>query len=349
MSEAVSDRIREAILEKRAHLAKWLEASQPEGRARALGPMTEQAVQEHLAQLDQASEQALAGDLGICEVCHEPVERALLEMDYTACVCLDHLSEPEMRDLERELELAQGVQRELLPQEVPEIPGLQIAAYSRPAQIVSGDFFDFPRFEDGRAGVVVADVAGHGLSASLHMAGLQSMLRALVPVSHSPGEVLARVHRLYRHNFRFTTFVSVFLMALDSARGELTYVNAGHNPPVLARSTDGGVDWLMPTGPALGLTEEAEYPERMVPLRPGDALVLYTDGIPEAFDPAGQQFGQERLEAALRRAAGAPAPQVVHVLREALQDFVGEEPLTDDITLIVLRGTGGYITGTNSR
>jgi len=91
-----------------------------------------------------------------------------------------HLTQ--LRDLERELQLAQGVQRELLPQEVPEVPGLQIAAYSRPAQIVSGDFFDFYRFEDGRTGEVVADVAGHGLSASLHMAGPQSLLRAGAPV-----------------------------------------------------------------------------------------------------------------------------------------------------------------------
>jgi sigma-B regulation protein RsbU (phosphoserine phosphatase) len=172
------------------------------------------------------------------------------------------------------------------------------------------------------------------------MAGLQSLLRALVPVSRSPGEVLSRIHRLYRHNFRFTTFVSVFLLALDPQRGELTYVNAGHHPPALAHPATGGMEWLMPTGPAVGLTEEAEYQEQAVPFRPGEALVLYTDGIPEAFDPAGQQFGQERLEAALRKAAGATAPEMLHRLREALQTFVGEEPLTDDITLIVLRGTG---------
>ena len=181
-----------------------------------------------------------------------------------------HLTQ--LRDLERELQLAQGVQRELLPQEVPEVPGLQIAAYSRPAQIVSGDFFDFYRFEDGRTGVVVADVAGH-------------------------------------------------------------------NPPALVGPNSEGLTWLMPTGPALGLTEEAEYTERMVPFGDGDMLTLYTDGIPESFDLKGEQFGQDRLEALLRRAAPAPAPEAVRIVRAALQAFVGEHPPSDDITLIVLRGT----------
>ena len=341
MSASVVDRIRAGIEEKRSRLSEWLQAANPEGRAQALGPVAESAVQAHLAQLDLAVERSHSGELGLCEVCHEPVNNGLLEVDYTASVCLEHLSEAQVRDLERELLLAQGVQRELLPQQVPEIPGLQIAAYSRPAQIVSGDFFDFYRFEDGRAGVVVADVAGHGLSASLHMAGLQSLLRAMVPTSRSPGEVLSRIHRLYRHNFRFTTFVSVFLMAVDLARQEFSYVNAGHNPPALVRLDPEGLTWLMPTAPALGLTEEAEYAERTAPFGEGDMLTLYTDGIPESFDLKGAQFGQARLEALLRMAAGVPAPEAVRIVREELQGFIGGNPPSDDITLIVLRGTGG--------
>ena len=272
MSAPVVDRIREGIEEKRSRLSEWLEAANPEGWAQALGPMAESAVQAHLAQLDLAVERSHSGELGLCEVCHEPVNNELLELDYTASVCLEHLSEAQLRDLERELQLAQGVQRELLPQEVPDVPGLQIAAYSRPAQIVSGDFFDFYRFEDGRTGVVVADVAGH-------------------------------------------------------------------NPPALVGPNSEGLTWLMPTGPALGLTEEAEYTERMVPFGDGDMLTLYTDGIPESFDLKGEQFGQDRLEALLRRAAPAPAPEAVRIVRAALQAFVGEHPPSDDITLIVLRGT----------
>jgi sigma-B regulation protein RsbU (phosphoserine phosphatase) len=340
MSELVTDRIRESIEEKQARLSEWLETAPPEARARALGPQSESSVQEHLDELDRAAEKSRQGKLGECEVCHEHVEAALLEMDYTASVCLDHLSLAEMRELERELELAQGVQRELLPQDVPDVPGLEIAAYSRPAQIVSGDFFDFPRFQEGLPGVVVADVAGHGLSASLHMAGLQSMLRALVPGSRSPGEALTRLHRLYRHNFRFTTFVSIFLMALDLTRGKLTYVNAGHHPPGLLHPGAAEPGWLMPTGPALGLTEEAEYLEQEIPFGPGDLLALYTDGIPEAFGPSGEQFGQERLAAALRQAGGLPAREALQQVRDEVQAFVAAEQLSDDVTLIVLRRIG---------
>src|SRR3989304_5372918 len=138
------------------------------------------------------------------------------------------------------------------------------------------------------------------LSSGLRIAGPRGAphprRRAMVPRSRSPGEVLSRIHRLYRHNFRFTTFVSVFLMAVDLPRRELSYVNAGHNPPALVRPNPGqgaGLTWLMPTGPALGLTEEAEYTERMVPFGDGDMLTLYTDGIPESFDLKGEQFGQD--------------------------------------------------------
>ncbi|MFA9404061.1 MAG: PP2C family protein-serine/threonine phosphatase, partial [Anaerolineales bacterium] len=102
------------------------------------------------------------------------------------CVCLDHFSVEEVRDLEHELELAQAVQKTLLPQAIPKMPGLEIAAYSRPAQLLGGDYFDFTEFKDGKYGLAIADVAGHGVSASLHMASIQAMLRSIVPTSHSP-------------------------------------------------------------------------------------------------------------------------------------------------------------------
>ncbi len=341
MDATVLERVRNGIEQRRERLAEWLRGAPASQRARALGPMQESALHSYLAQLDSALQKSDSGALGLCEVCHEPVDAELLEMDYESCVCLEHLSEAQMRELERELELAQGVQRELLPQQVPDIPGLQIAAYSRPAQIVSGDFFDFYRFQDGRPGVVVADVAGHGLSASLHMASLQSLMRALVPSSHSPGEVLQHIHRLYRHNFRFTTFVSVFLLAVDLDRGEFSYVNAGHNPPALAHaasSEDAPLEWLMPTGPALGLTEQADYGERHARFVAGDMLTLYTDGIPEAFSPSGNQFGQDRLEQLLLQAFSSSAPDAVRTVRDALQAFIGGDAPSDDVTLIVLKG-----------
>jgi hypothetical protein len=147
-----------------------------------LGPSTEQSVRTRLDVIDDTISKADSKTLGKCEVCHEDVEPELLEVDYTARVCLEHLSKEERRNLQNELELAQDVQKMLLPQEVPNIPGLEIAAFSRPAQIVGGDYFDFIDFSNGLHGLAIADVAGHGVSASLHMASIQALLRTLVPV-----------------------------------------------------------------------------------------------------------------------------------------------------------------------
>ena len=142
--------------------------------------------------IDHAIAQADDRTLGLCVVCHDYVEPELLEMDYTTCVCLDHLSAHAKRQLEDELELSQAVQRALLPQEIPAIPGLEVAAFSRPAQIVGGDYFDFVHFADGTHGLAIADVAGHGVAAGLLMASIQTALHTLVPLCDSPAEVMQR-------------------------------------------------------------------------------------------------------------------------------------------------------------
>jgi serine phosphatase RsbU (regulator of sigma subunit) len=261
-------------------------------RQARLGPAGDEAVVAEIRLIDSALDQAECGTLGTCQVCCEPVETRLLEMDYTACVCLDHLSEVEQRQLETELELSQEVQRALLPQEPPEIPGLELAAFSRSAQILGGDAFDFLRFRDGTHAIAIGDVAGHGVSAGLLMAGVQAALRTLVPDSLAPDEVLRRVNRLFNHNTHFTTFVTLFLARLDAAGRRLYYSNAGHNPPMLFRSKyDGGdgVTWLGPTGAAIGLTEELRPGIAHLDLAPGDVLVLYTDGIIEANDRQGRR------------------------------------------------------------
>lgn len=332
--------LHEGIAEKRARLAQWMEQTPAEQRRHELGPADEASVHEHLNMLDHALHRSEAGELGVCEVCHESVDRVLLEVDFDARVCLDHLSELEARSLERELELAQSVQKSLLPQELPSVDGLEIAAYSRPAEIVTGDYFDFYRFQDGRIGAAIADAAGHGVSAGLQIAGLQSLMRALTSVSSSPAEVMQRIHGLYRHNFRFTTLVSLFLMAIDPADGNLSYVNAGHNPPLLSQPGSSRTEALMPTGPALGLTEQAEYLERSARLDPGRALTLYTDGLPEAFNAAGDQFGQERLERLVVQADGRSAQNLLRSLRDDLHAFLGEAPASDDVTLVTLRRVG---------
>ena len=137
-------------------------------------------------------------------------------------------SPSEVERLRAELELSQNLQRALLPQQTPPISGLDIAAYSRPAQIVTGDYFDFVQFKDGLPGIVIADISGHGVSAGMLMTSLQTAFHTLVPESTSPVEVLERINRLYVHNIRLTSFVTVFFGKFDPASHILSYASAGH-------------------------------------------------------------------------------------------------------------------------
>ena len=340
MQYPILENIRKNLFEKRDRINEWLQAT-PLGKKEVfLGPSTEQAVHTRLDAIDDAISKADSRTLGKCKVCQGEVEAELLETDYSACVCLEHLSEEERRNLESELELAQSVQKMLLPQEAPDIPGLEIAAFSRPAQIVGGDYFDFIEFRSGLHGLAIADVAGHGVSASLHMASIQALLQTLVPVNNSPSDVMSQVHRLFIHNIRFDTFVTFFIGAFDSATKTLTYCNAGHQPPLLFRkskSKEESVVMLRPTGAAIGLVEEAKFGEKTIDLQEGDLLVLYTDGVTEAMNTENQQFGRERLETLIRQVEGLPVKEVIQKVRLSLEEFSEGKPLADDTTIMVSR------------
>jgi sigma-B regulation protein RsbU (phosphoserine phosphatase) len=340
MEVSVFERIRGNLLAKRQNLAEWLATAPPWKQQIRLGPAGEQAMQAHLHVLDTAIEKTANHSLGICEVCHEYVDLELLQMDYTACVCLDHFSEAERRQLEADLELSQKVQKGLLPQQIPAIPGLDLAIFSRPAQIVGGDYFDFFHFRDGSHGLAIGDVAGHGMSASMLMASVQTFLHTLIPEHDSPVEVLRRLNNFFYHNVQVTTFVTLFLGQFDPATRTLTYSNAGHNPPlVLRREADGQepVAWLKPTGAAIGLIEGFQSGLDSVTLAPGDILLLYTDGVTEAANPQKEEFGRDRLAALVRRAAGHSAGELVQALRTALQQFTHDRPFADDTTVIVCK------------
>jgi sigma-B regulation protein RsbU (phosphoserine phosphatase) len=338
METSILEEVRDQLREKRANLSAWLRTTPRPKRDAALGPASDRDVRAHLQTLDEAITKAETGTLGECVVCHMSIEPERLQMDYTACVCLDHFAPHEVRELERELELAQQVQRGLLPHDAPTVPGLEIAAFSRPAQFVSGDYFDFVAFEDGAQGFAIADVAGHGMSSSLHMASIQTLLRTLAPTHTSPAEVVQQIHKLYHRNVHFTSFVTLFVGALDVVTHRLTYANAGHNPPLVLRNAgtaSGTATWLAPTGPAIGLVEEAEFGERAVELRAGDLLVLYTDGITEMLLPENVPLGQEGLSRLLASAAHQPAQDIVRAVRQQLDAYSAAKPLADDVTLVV--------------
>ena len=338
MQTSVINLIREGLLEKRENLRNWQVATPEPQKQIELGTADESAVQAELEIIDTSLEEIETGEFGICEVCHEQVDSELLQMDYTACICLSHFSEAELRELESELELSQTVQRALLPTRVPAIPGYDVAAFSRPAQIVTGDYFDFLQFEDGSHGFVVGDVSGHGVSAGMLIASLQTVFHTLVPESDSPVEVLKRINRLYVHNINFTTFVTLFVARLDPHTRLLSYASAGHNPPLLYRPSMQESAWLKPTGPAIGLIDDFGFVCRDVQLSQGDILLLYTDGIVEALNPAGtEQYGYERLLEVVRQNESLSANELMQKVRQSLNDFTQGGLLADDITLVLCR------------
>jgi len=340
MEALLLERMRKGLLQKQDKLNEWLHTTPLDKKEVLLGPSTEQSVHARLNVIDDAILKADAKTLGKCEVCHEDVEPELLVVDYTACVCIEHFSKEERRHLESELELAQDVQKMLLPQEVPDIPGLEIAAFSRPAQIVGGDYFDFIDFSNRFHGLAIADVAGHGVSASLHMASIQALLRTLVPLNKSPAEVMRQVHKLFIHNIRYETFVTFFIGAFDSSTKTLTFCNAGHQPPLVLHKTmskNESEEMLWPTAAAVGLVEEAEFAEKTIELQKEDLLVLYTDGVTEAVNLQNQEFGRERLIKLSRQANNAPVKQVVQEIRQGLEEFSEGRPFADDTTIVICK------------
>jgi sigma-B regulation protein RsbU (phosphoserine phosphatase) len=339
METSVFERIRGGLQEKRQVLTDFLQETPVVKKQVRLGTVNESEVQEQLQVIDAALEKTEDRTLGVCEVCHGYVESGLLEMDYTACVCLDHLSDIEKRQLESELELSQVVYKAMLPQQLPMIPGADLAVFSQPAQILGGDYFDFFQFRDGSHGFAIADIAGHGVSASILLASMQTALRTWIPESNSPAEVIERLNNFFLHNIHFTTFVTLFLGRFDPATHLLTYSNAGHNPPLLLRKAPGDNEpaWLRPTGPSVGLVEEFHVTEQAIKLSSGDCLLVYTDGVTEATNERFEEFGMQGLAANILEAADLPARDMIQSLRRSLNTFTNAQPLADDTTMLAFK------------
>lgn len=339
MQNHTMDRVLSGLQRKREALLNWGTRVPTEKKSIQLGRLPEDTVVSHLETVEESIEAAQEGTLGVCDVCHEQVEPRLLEVDYTARVCLEHLSPQQVSQLENELELATAVQKALLPQDVPTIPGLEIAAYSRPAQFVGGDYFDFVPFRPDLPGFIIADIAGHGISASLQMASIQTLSRALIPTSDSPAQAVERIHTLFVHNINFTTFVTLFMAAYDPASRRMTYANGGHNPPLVLRNCAPDLEaiFLEPTGPAIGLIEDAAYSQNEIKLETGDLMLMYTDGVIESRAQDGSMYLTDRLVNTMRQLANLPVSEIVRGIRESLDQFIQGVPLDDDVTFVVAR------------
>jgi sigma-B regulation protein RsbU (phosphoserine phosphatase) len=247
------------------------------------------------------------------------------------------LASVETRGQRRELDEAREIQASLLPACLPEAPGVGLAAHWQPAKQVAGDYYDAFPLDGGRLAVCVADVTGKGMPAALLMSNLQATVKAFAPSMGSPAALCARVNRVLSAQITLGRFITFFYAELETGGRALRYANAGHNPPLLLRA-GGAAEWLDAGGPLLGVVPDAGYEEATTALAPGDTLVLYTDGITEAQAATGELFGEERLLASVRAAAGGGPEAVQRRLLDDVAAHCGGD-WGDDATVLVLRAT----------
>lgn len=237
--------------------------------------------------------------------------------------------------LESEIQMGAEIQRLMLPSKL-ELPGYDIAARYVPARMIGGDLYDFIPAPEGRAAMLVADVTGKGLPAALLMANVLATMRAQTASGGGVGDRVARANRLIHASTGTETFVTAFYAEVDPATHRLAFCNAGHEQPYVFRS-DGSVERLSTGGLTLGVLPIFPYQDATTELRPGDTLVVFTDGITDAIDPAEELFGAARLERVVRSRLGASAEEIARSVIAAVEAHARGTDQFDDLTLMVLR------------
>ncbi|MFC1975381.1 SpoIIE family protein phosphatase [Chloroflexota bacterium] len=305
------------------------------------------ALQEGLASLDEAAPDSLSRLLAAFR---EMVDSTITEASSPEVAQLpppeETLSERELgvlhlitehQKVAQELALAGEIQASFLPDSLPNVTGWQLAAALEPARETSGDFYDFIPLPDGRLGIVVADVVDKGMGAALYMALSRTLIRTYaVEYDTQPELVFSAANRRILLDTHTKLFVTVFYGILDPITGTLTYSNAGHNPPyLLSAQNRETVQAFRRTGLPLGVFEDAVWEQGSVQLAPGDALVLYTDGVPEAQDQQEVFFGEERLLEIAQANLGRSAQDIQNALLAEVHKFMGDAPRLDDITVMV--------------
>ncbi len=241
----------------------------------------------------------------------------------------------EKQRLEEELAIARDIQQRLLPAEPPDISGFDFSGLNIPHAQVGGDYYDFIRVNEKELVLTIGDVSGKGVPASLLMANLQASLHAMVHAKWPLTETVFRINNIIHANTSIDKFITFFLASLNVETRELTYVNAGHNPPMLFHK-DGKMTELQEGGLILGMMSDVPYEQGTIPLQNGDLLVLFTDGVTEATNPAGEEFTEQGVIDVILRSGVSSAREAVERLRDAVLEFSGDAPRTDDITILTL-------------
>jgi phosphoserine phosphatase RsbU/P len=294
-------------------------------------------------------------DLGVLAVANGPLGAPFSQADFVVFKSIAEQSAfalynaiiysmaNEKKRLDHDLEIARDIQRILLPAEAPAINGFQISGINVPARQVSGDYFDYIRVDDERLGVAIADVSGKGVPASLIMAICRSVLRAEAARNPSPADVLRKVNRQLYPDIKEDMFISMAYLILDHQRDGVTLARAGHDAPLLYKQRSQTVRPIKPPGMVVGIDSGNVF-DRLtadfaVPLERDDCLVLYTDGVTEALNTDGDEFGLDRMIQSVRASATDGAQTIVKRIIEDVRNFTGSFPQNDDITVIAIRKT----------
>jgi len=294
-------------------------------------------------------------DLGVLAVANGPMGSPFSQSDFVVFKSIAEQSAfalynaiiysmaNEKKRLDHDLEIARDIQRILLPAEAPAINGFQISGINVPARQVSGDYFDYIHVDDERLGVAIADVSGKGVPASLIMAICRSVLRAEAVRNPSPADVLRKVNRQLYPDIKEDMFISMAYLILDHERNGITLARAGHDAPLLYKQESQTVTPVKSPGMVVGIDSGNVF-DRLtadfaIRLERDDCLVLYTDGVTEALNTEGDEFGLERTIQAVRASASNGAPAIVKKLIGDVRNFTGSHPQNDDITLIAIRKT----------
>ena len=244
----------------------------------------------------------------------------------------------EKERLEEELSIARDIQQGLLPKSPPKAAGFDFAGLNIPSLQVGGDYYDFFKIDDDRVVIAIGDVSGKGVGASLLMANLQASLHAMIYAKWELNEVVYRINNIIHRNTPFDKFITFFLAIVDIQKREMTYVNAGHNPPYVCH-TDGTLQTLEVGGLILGMMPDMPYQQETIHLEKGEWLVSFTDGVSEAMNEADEEYEEHRIESYIGTATNNDAAEFIEGLKEDVKRFCGTAPQSDDITMVVFRVT----------
>lgn len=275
------------------------------------------------------------GTFGTCEVCGDPIETDSLETDPFIRVCLDHMNTREQRSLEEDLKLAMKIQRKLLPPLDIKVPGWDIAYHYEPSGFVSGDYCDIitPDENQDHHYLIMGDVSGKGVAASMLMSHLHAMFHSLIPLNLKSNEIMDRVNRQLCESTASSQFATLILAdAFDDGKVEVT--NAGHCPPILFSS--GNYKELPTNGIPMGVLCGASYESSFAEMNEGDVLFIYTDGLSEAFRGE-EQFETDRILKLRKNFKDMTSRQVVEAVKTELNSFLGGTPKADDLTIMALK------------